>query len=843
MSMKSMKLRTKVLIFILAIAIIPVSLYCWVSLRKSDHIVATMTETASGEAKQQALSSLNAVRNGRSAQVQQYFDFIENQIQSFSENPQTVANLSALAEAFFGMQRRVEADPGLVEGYRERLADFYGNTFQARYQELNPGRPFDPGPLYENLSPVTLLFQHDYIVSSSYGLGEKGRLDQSSRGSAYDRQHADYHPFARAFMERFGYYDIFFVEGESGHVVYSVLKEADFGTSLLDGPYSDSGLAEAFRGAKDLSPTDSPFLADFRNYKPSYDEPASFMASPVFSGDQMIGVVIFQMPLDRIDTIMREGTGLGETGEAILIGPDFLPRSDSKFDPDRYSVVNAFRAGASGKLNFEAIQPVFEDGSSGTVETVDYLGREVITTYSPIQLGNVQWAVAVSQTRAEALHIAAELKASGKTLHAKMIQIAVMIMVPTIVVVVVLAVLFVLSLVRPINRVSRFAMAVADGDLSDRLELNREDEIGALGDAVNEMVAHLNMTIRKAMDSAKLVLDTSLLLDERGRHLEASAKQTLSETREIGSRTASAAKAVAEISSQAKQTSEDSANVSQTVQELAAASNQIASTLTEINRNTQQISVAFEEISATVSEISRTCHEATQISAKGKENVNDVGRQVASVAESTKKIDEVINLISGIAEQTNLLALNATIEAASAGSAGAGFAVVASEVKTLAHQTRQATGTIVEQVRELQSESKTAEKGTENVRGSIDELNQINLSIATAVEEQERTIEEVAQNLAQTSTETQGIEESVTGISAGLNQINQIAAETTEKARLMTHGAEAVEGEVNSVNEGIAVINNKTQGVYDFVVEINGTASELRDLAGSLNEAVAKFRL
>lgn len=151
-------------------------------------------------------------------------------------------------------------------------------------------------------------------------MGQKDELLDPIDGSHHGEWHSQYHPFLRDFQKRFDYYDLFLVESETGRIVYSVFKELDFATSLVDGPYAKSGIADVFRKANQSTTPDYVALSDFAPYLPSYQDPAAFIAAPVFEGGEKTGVLILQMPIDRINAIMTHGgrwaeSGLGATGE------------------------------------------------------------------------------------------------------------------------------------------------------------------------------------------------------------------------------------------------------------------------------------------------------------------------------------------------------------------------------------------------------------------------------------------------------------------------------------------------------------------------------------------------
>ena len=644
----------------------------------------------------------------RTSEISAYFSFLNKQNQSFATNPAIISQIKALSSTFEKLGKR-------SSGERERLntavTDFYQSTFREKYLEQNASRNLPDPATFANLPTDTLKFQHDFIVASPFPMGEKHQLDQTPANTDYDRVHQRIHPYIRAFMEAFGYYDIFLIEAESGKIVYSVYKEIDFATSLTDGPFRDSGLGKAFRAALALQPGDQAAFIDYATYLPSYNAPASFIASPIRDGDQVIGVVAFQIPLDRIANIMAEHVGLGESGEILLIGQDGLPRSDSRFDPTRYSVNAAYRKGSSGRMNFPAIQTVFNQNQSIQFDSRDYLEREVLGVATPMTIGGQTWAVVATEMREEALAKATELANQGQGYRDRLFRSALWILIPTLLIVLALTTLVVRSIVNPIERIATFAKRVAEGDLCSHLQLERRDELGNLGAAIDDMVDHLNETIKMVINSAEMLLHKAEGLDEHGNQLESSTKATTEQAKCISGRARQMTEAATGIAKIAAHTAGQAKDVLKTVNNLATEAEQVGTTANEINQNIHQVSAAVEEVTATIAEISHTCSQSSHSSQEGANYATTVSNQVKHLADSANKIDAVITLIKSISEQTNLLALNATIEAAAAGSAGAGFAVVASEVKALAQKTGEATGNIFKQVRALQQDSQVAESG------------------------------------------------------------------------------------------------------------------------------------
>ena len=206
------------------------------------------------------------------------------------------------------------------------LSNYYQNEFGNKYLELNPDKKANTQQLVNQLDDVGLALQYDLIADNPNPLGSKDAMVEISNATSYATHHRFYHPAYRQYLNEFGYYDIFIVDANSGHVVYSVFKELDFATSLLNDSYAQSGIADVFKAALNLSENQTA-VTDFAAYPPSYEAAASFIASPIIENGNKVAVLIFQMPADRINEIVTYHEkwlvrGLGESGETYLVGKD-----------------------------------------------------------------------------------------------------------------------------------------------------------------------------------------------------------------------------------------------------------------------------------------------------------------------------------------------------------------------------------------------------------------------------------------------------------------------------------------------------------------------------------------
>lgn len=246
------------------------------------------------------------------------------------------------------------------------------------------------------------------------------------------------------------------------------------------------------------------------------------------------------------------------------------------------------------------------------------------------------------------------------------------------------------------------------------------------------------------------------------------------------------------------------ASLEQTAQQLAAASEElsaVASQLTknatltsdksltaaanseEVSKGVQTVATNTEEMVASVKEISKSSTEAAGISKDAMKRAQETNITITQLGEASQEIGNVIKVISSIAQQTNLLALNATIEAARAGDAGKGFAVVANEVKELAKQTAKATEDITNRIGAIQDSSKGAVTAIGAITKVIEQVNNISMTIAAAVEEQTATTNEVSRVMQESSSAVSGITQIVRTVASAAQESSQGAGQTLEAAK------------------------------------------------------------
>ncbi len=611
--------------------------------------------------------------------------------------------------------------------------------------------------------------QRLYITDNPHPTGEKENLDFASDGSRYSEAHAAYHPWFREFLRARGYYDIFLFD-MSGNLIYSVFKELDYATNLVTGEYATSDLGNAFRGARNV-PADTISFFDFQPYAPSHGAPASFISTPIHNDRGVqVGVLVFQMPIDRLNAVMGSTTGLMQTGDSYAIGADFMMRTQPRFADDG--------AILSQRVD-EATAMRLANADTGIVRGRGYTEQEDLIAFETIGFEGVEWTVIVSQSIGEAF-------AAARTLASSIIILTVL----------VTAIIGAASMwlarrvARPISDIAMATEAIGNGALDYTVPHSEaNDEVGELAKAVEAF--RESLALRAEVEA------------ERER--ETAGRNNRQERIEIlinGFQ-----RTIAGIASTVSDAAGKFAETSQSLTEMADSSTRKAHDAERnsnlATENVQSVATATEEMAATVQEIGRQAADSSNRSIEAEGVASRSVSEVQGLAEAAKKIGEVVTIIKNIAEQTNLLALNATIEAARAGEAGKGFAIVASEVKQLASQTEQATGEIAEQINAIQQATGSTAASIDQVAGQVASLSEIAASIAGAVEEQTAATKEISQSVVAAAEGTRSATMDVTQVARAIEDSTASATEVAASADELSGLAEMLEKEVQVFLEGV----------------------------------------
>ena len=305
MNTKSIKFRITSLIALAIFIVIASILYVSVS-RSSDSLVKSNMDL------------LDAVKESKKEHIVDFFSSVKNLLLAKSTDNATTQILWSIDEGFEELEDFDDVD---IKKIKQELLEHYStqyvNKINYKVSGSNPKRQVQE---YLPKSKAGLVAQYLYIVKNEYSLDEKEKLFMNKTfGDSYSSNHVQVHPTYKHILQNYGMHDIFLLNA-NGDVVYSVKKEKEFGTNILNGVYENSGLAKVFKEVKGKQRGYVAF-SDYQPYEPSYNDQGLFLASPLNFGKDFEGAVVFQLPRSKINNVMNfhgnyEKAGLGKTGIA-----------------------------------------------------------------------------------------------------------------------------------------------------------------------------------------------------------------------------------------------------------------------------------------------------------------------------------------------------------------------------------------------------------------------------------------------------------------------------------------------------------------------------------------------
>jgi methyl-accepting chemotaxis protein len=353
------------------------------------------------------------------------------------------------------------------------------------------------------------------------------------------------------------------------------------------------------------------------------------------------------------------------------------------------------------------------------------------------------------------------------------------------------------GLSRSISGMTGAMRTLAGGDT--KIEVpgrGRGDEIGQMAEAVEVFRANMEETDRLRAEQERERAEREALEErtraEQAARDEADRKALASRAAVAGAFAGEVGKIVQVLSTQATELQAAATSMSATAEETNRQATEVAGASEQASANVQTVASAAEELTASIGEINRQVTQSSTIARSAVTQASQTNASVQSLAEAAQGIGDVVKLIADIAAQTNLLALNATIEAARAGEAGKGFAVVAAEVKVLAGRTAKATEEISAKIAEMQGATGSNVEAIAGIGKVVGEIEQIAAIIASAVEEQSVTTQEIARNVQQAAAGTRQV-------SSGITVVNQAAGATGSAATQVLSSA----GELSKQSENL----------------------------------------
>ena len=610
-----------------------------------------------------------------------------------------------------------------------------------------------------------------YITNNPNPAGKRALLD-TARVDTYDSNHAKFHPVLRTALDQYGYSDIFLIDGK-GNVLYTVQKNDEYAANIADAPLKDTAIATVYKAVAESEDKQLYAFSDYVLYGSS-KQLTAFLATPLFMGDIKMGVLVVAIPGSRINTIFANRTGLGQSGETILVN------EASKV------VTTSPLAGGPAPLGNPLDAAAINDGladktAAGTI--TGYRDTRSYAAATPLRFGGHKWAVVALMGEDEALASLADLRTTILMLAVAIVAVAVG-----------AAIFFSRSITRPIHDLVDSMMRLAGGDTS--ITLNGEARKDEIGDMARSVAVFRDAAIEKGRLQSEAEHDRHEV--ERERRAREAARNE--ETARLQQAVDILGAGLQRLASGDLTTTIDTpfmegldrlrTDFNESIRKLANTLQQVSANTTSINgtaasmsgatsdlsRRSEQQAAAIEETSAVITQIMEAIRTSTeradnarQMVAAAKDSTERSGKIVGSAVDAMSRIEaasneisQIINVIDDIAFQTNLLALNAGVEAARAGEAGKGFAVVAQEVRELAQRSAKAAKEIKELISKSGEAVKTGVGLVQNtgsalgdIAGQVLQINDQIALIAEASGEQSESVREISSAIRQMEDVTQ----------------------------------------------------------------------------------------
>ncbi|MBD2292018.1 methyl-accepting chemotaxis protein [Anabaena sphaerica FACHB-251] len=539
--------------------------------------------------------------------------------------------------------------------------------------------------------------------------------------------------------------------------------------------------------------------------------PAAFVAAPIYNGENLVGILAIQLPIDQINRVLTsnknwQNDGLGNTGETYMIGDDLFMRSNSRLLlEDRQAYINILKTqGISDdtiglveqletsiflqKINTEAAKLAIKKQSGTLIIEQNYQGKTVLSSYAPLKIEGINWAIISEKDLSEAYQPIYNLQ-----------QVLLMATAILSLIVALLANFIANQFVKPIEelvKVSKtianrdydqqqaeekneivklqtafqtvahkiselvnISQKIADGDLTTPIELSEiKDEISKLQNAFYMMNKDLNSLIFSIQNSGVKITTSSTQIAASGKQLEATVTEQLASTNEVAA----------------------------TAQEIAATSRYLLNMINKVQDITKMTSTAASQSRDELQAMKITMQQLIDAT-------NSLTSKLDIMNKKASNINNVVVTINKFATQTDILSLNAAIEAEKAGQYGAGFAVVAGEIRRLANQTAIATLEIDQIVKDMQTAVYVGvmemDKFTNSVNNSAKQVNLISNQIGKVINQVESLPPQFEQVCESMEEQSQGAIQ----ISEAMSQLSEAYEQTVDALRETNNALEELE--------------------------------------------------
>ncbi len=500
--LRSLTLRSKLLLMLLPTSLLSMGTVALLSYQSGKKALTA-----------QATDQVLSIRASKKQQIENHFRTLRDTFGVFGDDVAVVSATSLFKDGFNQLGRT-----RLSDDRRRKLEEYYRTSYLPVLAKRSPKETV----LFETVFPRNDkgIEAQTLFIAENPRAPDRSTLIDHPVSNPYTLAHFAYHAWFREVAQKLKLYDLMLVDADSGAVIYGVLKEPDFGTSLIDGPYANSNMGRLFRQILSEHKKGLVRLSDLENYTASNFDPSMFIATPVYANFKLIGVMIGQLSVEEISRTMNgekswAQDGLGKTGNAFVVGPNLLLRSEHRGIVENKDVfigqlratglpeatIEDVREANTGILrlpmNIEGVRRAMR-GETGTVTALNTRGIPSLQAYSPLRILDLNWGLVAQIDESEVLAPQLEFQRN------------LMILACALALATTLAAMGLASrFLRPVNELLAGLAKMRDGASDVKLVQRSGDEFGRLTAGVSAM--YRNMSEKDAVIAEKSRANDNLL--------------------------------------------------------------------------------------------------------------------------------------------------------------------------------------------------------------------------------------------------------------------------------------------------------------------------------------------
>jgi len=603
------------------------------------------------------------------------------------------------------------------------------------------------------------------------------------------------------------------------------------------------------------------FMTEKKSYiTKSYYSVAGNMAvttavNGMYSGDQLVGLMMADIETSTLQQMVEKyNYGMGSyayllDGDGVVVAhPDkgqvaelYNYKSQKKLILKKDAQGNISRDEKGNQQTEEADFPVpptlkniidkVSKGEVGVGEYRDSNGDEYICSYRSVPMpgGSDPWSLIMVQKKSTAL-------AFINNVAIKNIFVSILVIILSAL----LSYWFSKRVTGPLIEFVGATERIKNGDLTVRVAINSDNEIGVLARNFNKMVDDLQNMIKdifsataELQGSAGNLVDIAANVAANSQEMSATVGMVSLNVEQISASTEETASSTEHVSSNVKAVGKLANEMSLASKEAVQASEGVAKEVKQVSDVIKEICSSVNSVALVAQEVAVSCNRSIDITTEAKSQSLETNAMIQKLSISSKQINKIVAIISRIAEQTNMLALNATIEAAGAGEAGKGFAVVAAEVKELSKRTATEANLIAKQIEEMQSDMGAAVDVVEKITDVIAETMDITRTIASAVSEQSKQVGDITSAMSLGTNQITSISKAIGDVAGKTEQVSKSAMEAASGVEAMFHTTADISDKADEVARSTDEITSSMNNIFLATQEI---ATGSQDISQSMQE-------